>query len=52
MALSYEEEWKNYEEVVKSSSVRCLEVVMDKGSSPFVLCLDDNVDVEPVDNLT
>ena len=30
MALSCEEEWKNYKEVVKSSSVRCLEVVVDK----------------------
>ena len=36
---------------MKSSSVRCLEVVVDKGSSPFVLCLDDNVDIKPVENL-
>jgi hypothetical protein len=31
MALSCEEDWKNYKEVVKSSSVRCLEVVVKKG---------------------
>jgi len=30
MALSCEEEWKNYKEVVKSGSVKCLEVVVDK----------------------
>ena len=33
MCLSCEDEWKNYIEVVKSSSVRCLEVVVEKGSS-------------------
>lgn len=52
MALSCEEEWKNYKEVVKISSVRCLEIIVDKGSSPFMPCLDDNVDLEPKENLT
>jgi hypothetical protein len=52
MCLSCEDEWKNYVEVMKSSSVRCLEVVVDKGCSPIVLAVDDNVDVEPVENLT
>ena len=33
MCLSCEDEWKNYIEVVKSSSVRCLEVVVEKGPS-------------------
>ena len=31
MCLSCEDEWKNYVEVVKSSSVMCLEVVVEKG---------------------
>jgi hypothetical protein len=35
----------------KSSSVRCLEVVVEKGCSPIVMAVDDNVDVEPVENL-
>ena len=52
MALSCDEEWKNYNEVVKTSSVRCLEVVVEKGCSPFVVDVDDNVDVEPIENLT
>ena len=52
MALSCDEEWKNYNEVVKTSSVRCLEVVVKKGCSPFVVDVDDNVDVEPIENLT
>ena len=52
MALSCDEEWKNYNEVVKTSSVRCLEVVVEKGCSPIVVAVDDNVDVEPVENLT
>ena len=52
MCLSCEDEWKNYVEVVKSSNVRCLEVVVEKGSSPIVVAVDDNVDVEPVENLT
>jgi hypothetical protein len=50
--MSCEDEWKNYVEVVKSSSVRCLEVVVDKRCSPIVVAMDDNVDVEPVENLT
>ena len=50
MCLSCEDEWKNYVEVVKSSSVTCLEVVV-KGSSLIVVVVDDNVDVEPVENL-
>jgi hypothetical protein len=50
MALSCEDDWKNYIEVMKSSSVRCLEVVVDKGCTPFVVPMDDNVDVEPVEN--
>jgi hypothetical protein len=49
--MSCEDEWKNYIEVVKSSSVRCLEVVV-KGSSPIVVDVDDNVDVEPIENHT
>jgi hypothetical protein len=52
MCLSREDEWKNYIEVVKSSSVRCLKVFVEKGSSPIVVDVDDNVDVEPVENLT
>ena len=52
MCLSCEDEWKNYVEIVKSSNVRCLEVVVEKGSSRIVVVADDNVDVEPVENLT
>jgi hypothetical protein len=52
MFLSCEDEWKNYVEVVKSSSVRCLKVAIEKGCSPIVVAVDDNVDVEPVENLT
>ena len=52
MSLSHEDEWKNYVEVVKSSSVRCLEVVVEKGCSPIVVAVDDNVDMEPIENLT
>ncbi|CAD6248099.1 unnamed protein product [Miscanthus lutarioriparius] len=52
MSLSCDDEWKNYIEVVKSSSVMCLEVVVEKGCSPIVVVVDDNVDVEPVENLT
>ena len=51
MSLSCDDEWKNYVEVVKSSSVRWLEVVVEKGSSPIMVVVDDNVDVEPVENL-
>jgi hypothetical protein len=49
MGLSCEDEWKNYIEVVKSSSVRCLEVVVEKACIPSVV---DNVDVDPLENLT
>jgi hypothetical protein len=52
MFLSCEDEWKNYVEVVKSSNVRCLKVAVEKGCSPIVVVVDDNVDVEPVENLT
>jgi hypothetical protein len=52
MPLSCEDEWKNYIEVVKSSSVMCLEVVVEKGSRPFVVDVDDDVDVQLVENLT
>ena len=52
MSLSCEDEWKNYIEVVKSSSVRCLQVVVEKWSRRIVVAVDDNVDVEPVENLT
>jgi len=38
MGLSCEEEWKNYIEVVKSSSVSCLEVVVEK------VCIPSSVD--------
>jgi hypothetical protein len=51
MPLSCEDEWKNIE-VVKSSSVMCLEVVVEKGSRPFVVDVDDDVDVQPIENLT
>ena len=51
MDLSCEKELKNYKEAVKSSSVRSMEVV-EKGSSPFVVRVDDNIDVELVENLT
>ena len=51
MCLSCEDEWKNYIEVVKSSSVRCLQVVVEKWSRQIVVVVDDNVDVEPVENL-
>jgi hypothetical protein len=33
MSLSCEDEWKNYVGVIKSSSVTCLEVVVEKGCS-------------------
>ena len=52
MSLSYEDEWKNYVEVVKNSNVRCLEVAVEKGCSPIVVAVDDNVDVEHIENLT
>jgi hypothetical protein len=51
MSLSCHDEWKNYVEVVKSSSVRCFEVVVEKGCTPKMVAMVDNVD-EPVDNLT
>jgi hypothetical protein len=51
MDLSCEKEWKNYKEVMKSSSVKSLEVV-EKGSSSFVVRVDDNIYVELVENLT
>ena len=38
MSLSCEDEWKNYKEVVKSSSVRCLEVLWRRGLAE-VWCL-------------
>ena len=52
MCLSCEDEWKNYVEIVKSSNVRCLEVVVEKGISQSVVVVDDSVDVELVENLT
>jgi hypothetical protein len=52
MCLSCEDEWMNFIDVVKSSSVRCLEVVVEKGCSRIVVAVDDNMDVEPVENLT
>ena len=52
MSLSCEDEWKNYIDVVKISSVRCLEVVVEKGSSRIVVAMDDSIDLEPVENLT
>jgi hypothetical protein len=52
MALSCEDDWKNYIEVMKSSSVRCLKVVVEKGCTPFVVPMDDNVDVKPIENVT
>jgi len=52
MPLSCEDEWKNYNEVVKTSGVRCLEVVVEKGSSRIMVAMDDSVDVEPIENLT
>jgi hypothetical protein len=52
MCLTCEDEWKNYIKVVKSSSVRSLEVVVENGCSRIVVAVDDNVDVEPVGNLT
>jgi hypothetical protein len=52
MALSCEDNWKNYIEVMKSSSVKCFEVVVEKGSTHFLVAMDDNVDVELVENLT
>jgi hypothetical protein len=52
MCLSCLDEWKNYVEVVKSSSVRCLKVVVEKGSSPIVVDVDHNVDVELIENHT
>jgi hypothetical protein len=45
-----EELHRSYEE--KSSSVRCLKVVVEKGCMPFVVPMDDNVDVEPIENVT
>ena len=52
MSLSYEDEWKNYVEIVKSSNVRCLEVAVEEGCSPIMVAVDDNMDVEPIENLT
>ena len=52
MSLSCDDEWKNYVEVVMSSSVRCFEVIVEKGSNRSVVAVDDSVDVEPVENLT
>jgi hypothetical protein len=52
MGLSCESDWKNYVEVVKSSSVQCLEVVVDKGCRPSVVQVDDDVEVEPVEKVT
>jgi hypothetical protein len=52
MPFSCEDEWKDYKDVVKSSSVRCLEVVVQKGSSPLVVPMNGSVDVEPIENLT
>jgi hypothetical protein len=52
MVLSCEDDWKNYIEVVKSSSVRCVEVVVEKGSTPFVVDVDDDVHVEAIENIT
>jgi hypothetical protein len=52
MPLSCEDEWKDYIDVVKSSNVRCLEVVVEKGSRPPVVPVDVSVDVEVVENLT
>jgi hypothetical protein len=52
MSLSCGDEWKNYIQVVKSSSIRCLEVIVEKWSSQSVLAMDDSVDVEPIENLT
>jgi hypothetical protein len=49
--LSCHDEWKNYVEVVKSSSGRCFEVVVEKGCTPKMVAMADNVD-EPVENLT
>ncbi|CAD6215439.1 unnamed protein product [Miscanthus lutarioriparius] len=52
MCLSCKDKWKNYIEVVKSSSVRCLEVAVEKRCSKIVVVVGDNVDVEPIENLT
>jgi hypothetical protein len=52
MPLSCEDEWKDYVDVVKSSNIRCLEVVVEKGSRPLVVPVDVSVDVEVVENLT
>jgi hypothetical protein len=52
LPLSCEDEWKDYIDVVKSSSVRCLEVMVQKGSSPLVVPMNGSVDVEPIENLT
>ena len=52
MPLSCEDEWKDYVDVVKSSNVSCLEVVVDKVSRPSVVPVDDSVDVEVVENVT
>jgi hypothetical protein len=52
MPLSCEDEWKDYIDVVKSSNIRCLEVVVEKGSRPLVVPVDVSVDVEVVENLT
>jgi hypothetical protein len=51
MSLSCHDEWKNYVEVVKSSSVRCFKVIVEKGCTPKMVAMVDNVD-EPVNNLT
>jgi hypothetical protein len=52
MPLSCADDWKDYVDVVKSSSVRCLEVVVHNGSLPLVVPKDSTVDVEPIEKLT
>jgi hypothetical protein len=52
MCLSCDKEWKNYVDVVKSTNVRCFEVVVDRVCTPNLVLVDDTVDVEAVENLT
>lgn len=47
MPLSFLDDWSNYKEAVRSSTVTCLEVVVDTRSTPLVVHVDDNVDWSP-----
>jgi len=51
MSLPCDDEWKNYVEVVKSCSVTCFKVVVQKVCARDVVGVAANVD-RPVENFT